>query len=187
MRQTLLALVAIGLVASLAGAGTMAFFNDTETSSGNTFTAGTLDLKVDGKDNPLPVKISVNDVAPGWSSKYEWDLKNVGTIKDVKAQMHIVVTQNLEHGCNEPEAAVDTTPNEGELAGVLMVKIYFNGGFVTQGYLADLDCKDIPLWPWKSDWAANQVRLNCSIDSEVGNVIQSDSVEFDIVFRLEQA
>ncbi|GAI22921.1 unnamed protein product [marine sediment metagenome] len=191
MRQALLALVAIGLVASLAGAGTMAYFNDTETSEGNTFTAGTLDLKVDGRDDPLPVKISVNDVAPGlsspkWSSNYTWYLKNVGTIKDVKAQMHIVVTKNLENGYTEPEAAVDNTP-EGELAGVLMVEIIFNGGFVTRGYLADLNCKDIHFPPWESDWASNTVKLKCSIDSEVGNEIQSDIVEFDIVFRLEQA
>jgi predicted ribosomally synthesized peptide with SipW-like signal peptide len=37
----------IGLVASAIGMGTYAYFSDTETSSGNTFTAGSIDLKID--------------------------------------------------------------------------------------------------------------------------------------------
>lgn len=49
MRNTktiLMSVLMIGVVAIAAGAGTMAYFSDTETSSGNTFTAGTLDLKL---------------------------------------------------------------------------------------------------------------------------------------------
>jgi len=36
----------IGAASMLIGAGTVAYFSDTETSTGNTFTAGTLDLKL---------------------------------------------------------------------------------------------------------------------------------------------
>ena len=43
MKQILVPIVTIGLVAMLA-AGTFAYFTDTETSAGNNFTAGTLDL-----------------------------------------------------------------------------------------------------------------------------------------------
>ena len=46
MKQILVPIVTIGLVAMLAaGAGTFAYFTDTETSAGNNFTAGTLDLE----------------------------------------------------------------------------------------------------------------------------------------------
>jgi predicted ribosomally synthesized peptide with SipW-like signal peptide len=46
MRKILTAIFVVGLVATIAGAGIYAYFSDTETSTGNTFTAGTLDLKV---------------------------------------------------------------------------------------------------------------------------------------------
>jgi len=46
-RKALLGLGGIGAGAALGGAGTMAYFNDKEKSTGNTFTAGNLDLKID--------------------------------------------------------------------------------------------------------------------------------------------
>lgn len=47
MKKLLLSILAIFLVIGLVGAGTFAWFQDTETSTGNTFTAGTLDLKME--------------------------------------------------------------------------------------------------------------------------------------------
>ena len=46
-KKILLSLCVIGAVAAIAVGGTIAYFSDTETSTGNTFTAGSLDLKVD--------------------------------------------------------------------------------------------------------------------------------------------
>lgn len=46
-KKLIISLSIIGVVAVVAIGGTIAYFNDTETSSGNIFTAGTLDLKVD--------------------------------------------------------------------------------------------------------------------------------------------
>ena len=51
---TVVALMVMGLV----GGGTWAYFSDVETSTGNTFGAGTLDLTVDS-ENP-------------WASAYVW-------------------------------------------------------------------------------------------------------------------
>jgi len=47
MRKILISLSIIGVVAAIAIGATIAYFNDVETSTGNVFTAGTLDLKVD--------------------------------------------------------------------------------------------------------------------------------------------
>lgn len=49
MKKILLSLLSIGAVAVVAVAATGAFFSDTETSTGNTFQAGTLDLQVDNE------------------------------------------------------------------------------------------------------------------------------------------
>lgn len=49
MKKILISLGIIGLVGALAIGATMSYFSDTETSSGNVFTAGSIDLKVDHK------------------------------------------------------------------------------------------------------------------------------------------
>src|SRR3989344_4707232 len=47
MKKILLSLGTLVAVAAVVAGGTIAFYNDTETSSGNIFTAGSIDLKVD--------------------------------------------------------------------------------------------------------------------------------------------
>ena len=49
MRKILLSVLLIGIVAVVAIGASRAFFSDTETSSGNTFTAGAIDLKIDNE------------------------------------------------------------------------------------------------------------------------------------------
>ena len=46
MKKILMSLMAIALVVGLVGAGTIAFFSDSETSTGNIMQAGTLDLEL---------------------------------------------------------------------------------------------------------------------------------------------
>jgi predicted ribosomally synthesized peptide with SipW-like signal peptide len=46
-KKILISLCVIGAVAAIAVGGTIAYFSDTETSTGNTFTAGSIDLKID--------------------------------------------------------------------------------------------------------------------------------------------
>jgi len=48
-KKILVSLATMGAVAALVISGTIAFFSDTETSTGNTLTAGALDLKVDSE------------------------------------------------------------------------------------------------------------------------------------------
>ena len=48
-KKILISLSVIGAVAAIAIGGTIAYFSDTETSTGNTFTAGSIDLKIDNE------------------------------------------------------------------------------------------------------------------------------------------
>jgi predicted ribosomally synthesized peptide with SipW-like signal peptide len=50
MNKVLLTVIALGLVGALVGGGLFAYFSDTETSSGNTYTANTITLAVDDGD-----------------------------------------------------------------------------------------------------------------------------------------
>jgi len=78
VRRILLSLVIITLVASSVTVGAMALWTDTETSSANAFTAGTIDLALtDG--SPLP--FSVTAMAPGDNVTGTIDVTNSGTLQ----------------------------------------------------------------------------------------------------------
>lgn len=69
-KKIILSLAVIGVVAAIAVGGTIAYFTDTETSSGNTFTAGSIDLKVDFDGY-------FNKVADGTPNAGHWDEKDL--------------------------------------------------------------------------------------------------------------
>ncbi|MBT9168991.1 MAG: hypothetical protein DDT19_02343 [Syntrophomonadaceae bacterium] len=64
-KRILISLSVIGAVAAMAVGGTVAYFSDTEASRGNTFTAGTLDLKIRDYTN---WKFPITNAIPGYDS-----------------------------------------------------------------------------------------------------------------------
>ncbi len=68
-QKILLSLGMIVFVGALAAGATGAFFSDTETSTGNTFAAGSLDLKVDSQSHYNGMKCSNQN---GFGSAYVW-------------------------------------------------------------------------------------------------------------------
>lgn len=108
MKRLLLSLSMLGMTSLLAIGATTAYFSDTEISSGNTFTAGTLDLKVNNGDGPV-VSFNVSNVAPGYTTGYQvYCLKNTGTIPGQPSVEFGPITNN-ENGLFGPEALVDST------------------------------------------------------------------------------
>jgi predicted ribosomally synthesized peptide with SipW-like signal peptide len=59
MKKVIFSLLMVSLVGAAIGIGTWAYFSDVETSTGNIFQAGTLDLKVDGADDPIGLKVDI--------------------------------------------------------------------------------------------------------------------------------
>lgn len=143
MQKVLFSLLLIGVVAAMAGAGTLAYFSDTETSSGNTFTAGTLDLKVDWDeyyngelietqdetDDPGPI-FNLNDVKPGDYGEVTISLHVYGN--DAYGKMTITPTSNDDVSSTEPELDAgdeeedDTDDWDGELAQNMEVVIWWD-------------------------------------------------------------
>ncbi|MDP3985817.1 MAG: TasA family protein [Candidatus Veblenbacteria bacterium] len=74
MKKILLSLAAIGAVAAVVVAGTGAFFSDTETSTGNVFTAGAIDLTVDSEQhyNGNVCTLGDWDEGSGTPDTYAW-------------------------------------------------------------------------------------------------------------------
>ena len=80
MKKILLSVAIIGAVAAIVVGATTAYFRDTETSTGNTFTAGTIDIAVDGQ-NPWQHTQTLNviDIKPSQHEYTEYVIKNVGS------------------------------------------------------------------------------------------------------------
>jgi predicted ribosomally synthesized peptide with SipW-like signal peptide len=193
-KKILVSMMVIGLVAALAGAGLYAYFSDTETSSGNTFTAGTLDLELSAAQGSVVV-LNVGPLAPGDSGSNTWIAKNVGSIAG-KLSLTVSAITNNDNGLTEPESEVDTTggAGEGELGQYLNVVLWVDldsdgvkdvGEVLYSGTLNGMagTYSNVAILP--KEWSA-PIILEWSIDSGVGNVIQSDSASFDITFSLEQ-
>jgi len=123
----------IGLVSTIAVSGTGAFFSDSETSTGNTFSAGNIDLKIDNSSyyngvatsttswtlTDLTVEKFFNffDLKPG---DYGEDTVSLHIeTNDSYLCANVTLTSNNDNGVNEPEGEDgDVTPGvgEGELA-----------------------------------------------------------------------
>lgn len=103
--------MAIALVIGLVGAGAFAYFSDTETSSGNTLTAGTLDVKVDGEDDGATVaSVTLSNMKPGdMSVYYKWVIKNYGNIPGTLSVTFSPIANN-ENGVVEPEIVAEAQP-----------------------------------------------------------------------------
>ncbi len=92
-------LLVIGLVCISAGTGTFAYFSDIETSEGNTFTAGTLDLKIKDQDpqgspdwyygDGVTATWTMSNMKPGDTVNGWVRLRNDGSIKADKLDIDI--------------------------------------------------------------------------------------------------
>ena len=206
MKKILISLMAIALVVGLVGAGTMAYFYDTETSTGNTFTAGTLDLNLDG-GNVNVVKFTVADTYPGASGGGTWTLLNAGSLAGYVDLENISVAnaENYDADTNEAEAVDDTDTSNatggGELGAKLDVVLFWDdgtgGGTAGNGiqdgteatiYSGDLDsiAGNYEANYLLSDGATTYISMTWSIDTNVNNQIQGDSATLDITFELAQ-
>jgi len=119
-------LAMIATVAALAVGATGAYFSDSVTSSGNTFGAGTLDLKVNDEDGPLTQQFTASNIAPGYDSGYKvFCLKNTGTLPG-KPSVEFSAIVNSENGVNGPETTAEAqsyASSDGELGQYLKYTI----------------------------------------------------------------
>lgn len=117
--------LALLIVMMLGTLGTGAWFSDNETSNGNAFTAGSLDLNVDG-NNTNVVKFTVTGMRPGNQPTSSWTLANVGSMNGYLDLENITVT-NSENGRIEPEIeAGDTSDGVGELQDIVNLRLYID-------------------------------------------------------------
>jgi spore coat-associated protein N len=185
----------IGAASAAAGAGTFAYFSDTESSTGNTVTAGTLDLTPNGSSVET---FSLADVKPSDSGTETIGLTNAGSLPGY-LNVSVDVTADSENSLEEPEPSDDDTTS-GELAEALDVEIGLdgdeNGSIDTSLATADLigvsGLTGVTYNPNHqldpSDGSDNDVDFvfDWNVPASVGNEIQGDSFTVDFTFELSQ-
>ena len=194
-KRILASIVAITLMSSALGIGTYAAFSDTETSVGNSFTAGTLDLKINGDDTNY-VAFDVENIRPGNQPKKSIELSNAGSISGYLDIKSAVVTDN-ENTLIEPEAeAGDTTADQGELSSVVNLRLFVDtdkSGWISTGDNVFFDGK-VNTLPASFDLnqvipAGGSVNIVALFDwwnTPNDNLAQSDSFTLDLTFELDQ-
>ncbi len=92
MKKILASLVIIVLVSTVTIAATKAYFSDTETSTGNSFTAGTLNLKLNGTDG-VTTTWAMSNMKPGDSVSASINLTNPGSITANHVEISVANTE----------------------------------------------------------------------------------------------
>jgi len=76
-KKILMSMLTVGVVLAAVGGATVAIFSDTETSSGNTFSAGTIDISVG--DEPWTTGYILSDMKPCYTDYIDFTIHNDGT------------------------------------------------------------------------------------------------------------
>ena len=122
-KKMLLSLLVIGVVSVSAGAGTWAYFTDEEVTSGNTFTAGTVDLSL----GTVTIEVDADNMKPGDSKTLTIPLSNDGTLDfdyvavattDSATPTSLFAEQGIAPG-NTPATATITSGEIGTLNALL--------------------------------------------------------------------
>ena len=188
-------------VAALATGATIAYFYDVEKSSGNTISAGTIDLAVNG-DNPLDeAVVTIEDVKPSQNVKdVEVTLSNVGR-NDGIADLHIGVGTADEGIDSEPECVAENktwngtrcTGQETENENICEMINYDycydangNGKCDDEDPQGTLDASQEVYLDVLPAGVSRKLWLSHHLKAEAGNEYQGDVCTYDIDFTLKQ-
>lgn len=173
-RRRLLGSVATVAGASAAtGAGTMAYFSDTSTSSGNVVQAGTLDLTF-GQSQTVPF-LDETGITPPDSGSETLDLVNDGSIDGAL------------------EVDISGIQSTGELENYLEIEVRIGGQpFLSRQSVSNLSTPPIAVVETQDNvviqGGGNQMSFTLEwwLPESTKNKAKGDSVSLDFTFRLTQ-
>lgn len=191
-----IAMSGVSILASLAimGGATFAFFSNTGTSSANTFSTGTLDLKLSDTDETTPVDTvtasfgSLTLVPGTCTGPQTLKLRNSGTIPANHAEVHIanVVTDANSDAVNDIDQFLrintltyDTVDQTSQFGNTNSTAFRDLGDWAANPTKLD----DLPLTDLGTD---HSLVLDVCLDSSAGDTLQGDSVTSTFTVELNQ-
>jgi predicted ribosomally synthesized peptide with SipW-like signal peptide len=198
---TVAALMVMGLV----GGGTWAYFSDTESSTGNVFAAGTLDLEVDSANPWASAYVSISDMQPGQATTNTTiQLENIGNLT---GDLYMRITGVTDGGgaaiyngaSSEPEYVAEGGPGswvavddisdnltitcQAEIDGGAMAAITN----IDSEYISDAETNS---WQKVYDAMGQNDTMNftlyATLHQDADNHVQGDNCTFSIEFQLLQ-
>ena len=199
MKKILIGLIAIILILALVGTGVWAYFQDTETSTGNAFQAGILDLKI--RDQPGPWQDGVSG---------NWTMSNMAPGDETfgKVKLHIdsasIPADHLEITCDYTVSGSLIPPGfPDEMAKVMVItEMEYSKGTQELDLLVqveDIDGDgDISLYDLKYSQGGNGIdnllppygvwhfEMKIKFDENAGNEFQGKTLDLTVIFTLNQ-
>jgi len=212
MKKIAISLGVIGVVAAIVIGATTAYFSDTETSTGNTFTAGTIDISIDN-ENPWTGSFTMLDMKPCYTDYINFKIENDKSDPNpVNVWKRLFNIEEVTGTVSEPECeaengtwngtSCDNNMEVNTLSSViwydLYVEVYDGSGNLLfwQTIYTDADNKSID--DVYADGAESvylgmipaggymKVTQSYHMSPEAGNEYQGDIMTFDIEVYAEQ-
>lgn len=190
MKKVLGLTVALLLLSGMTGIGTWAYFSDTETSTGNQMTAGTLDLKTDDVDGVSQTLFAINMQPGDIVGSENITLKNAGSTVGRTVDLAFSYVEN-DLSANPADMSADDT---AAMMEVTVLK-YDGSSLLTgvsdnnsNGYPDIQDLKNSDLSPQSGIGAQATKEFEITVKSKVGtsNDFQADGITVTMTFTLNQ-
>ena len=206
--------IAALLILALVTGGTWAYFSDTETSSANTFTAGTMDLKVSNDAVTYADGVTSTwggtNAKPGDSWSGTVTLKNAGSVTATYVEIKY---GNTVTEVATPAEILGTDPEVTDISSIMTVTALSYGGtdllaktsnvfnnldikaadtagnsdgFITLNELNNVKLGTLTTLAGLAQNATSAFAMTVSIPTATGNGIQGDSVTTVVTFGLFQ-
>lgn len=188
MKKIFLSLAVIFAAVAIVIGATSAVFNDTEESTGNTFTASQLDLivNVNGETMTSPI-FNEEDIVPGDTGSKEFEIGVEGAAACGVATVNF--SSDQENGCTEPEGddEANCEDNElGELNDEMVFGIYAADGttLLASGQFtedSEYSLGEIPAMENSGNFV-----VKWELPEGTDNSVQTDSFSGDLVITATQ-
>lgn len=198
-KRIIVSLVMIALVIAGVTGATVAYFSSTATSSGNTFTAGTLDLTIDESGT---VPINLTNMQPGDTVSGSMTVENTGSLAG-----WLGIRSSYEEADGEPN---DSNMTDDQVAKMLIITAFTaDGDDVLSIIPNDDDDGKITVFDMVNDDSAGPApyyavgtwysydadmlpeethtySLTIEFDTGAGNAYQADGIVWTFEFLLDQ-
>jgi len=182
--------IAFVLAVGMIGVGAFAYFSDTETSTVNQLTAGTLDLKTDDADGVSQTLYAIN-MAPGDTvGPSTIVLKNSGNVDG--STLDLVFSYVESDGSpNTVNKTADETAAMMEITTLIyggsnLLNSVYDANFNGYKDIQDLKNADLSGQSGISASATKNFQITVQLRSETGNDFQADGIIMTMTFTLNQ-